>query len=253
MRTRLASNKEKLRASTQECVRLRKDNVYKKLLRLRRKARETGEKLGNVQAQVVDVQSQMLEERNKKRKYQQVASKSEAKRRKLENDLEEVTAALETEQNENIATPELRNNKGHFKEEVVMCVMELNGECEVPARRCSFVIQTVAHHLFKTDLPGSALPSKTSLRFVHQTHAVAKLQIADALTSNKYDLHADGTSRSTKKYIGFQVTLEDKSTLGLGFDPVAHDTAQTILDLALHKLSELSLFTLLTNPRRNSK
>ena len=41
--------------------------------------------------------------------------------------------------------------------------------------------------------------------------------------------------------MGFQVTLENKKTLALGFEPVAHETAQTLLDLALTKLEELSL------------
>ena len=123
-----------------------------------------------------------------------------------------------------------------------MCVMELTGECEVHACRCCPVIQTVARRLFQTDLPDNMLPSKTSnLRFADQTHAVAKMHVAGKLATKKFDLHADGTSRSTKKYVGFQVTLQDKKTLALGFDPVSQETAQTLLDVSLSKLEEFSL------------
>ena len=38
-----------------------------------------------------------------------------------------------------------------------------------------------------------------------------------------------------------QATLEDKTTLSLGFDPVANETAQTVLDLALQKLNDYAL------------
>ena len=56
----------------------------------------------------------------------------------------------------------------------------------------------------------TALPSKTSnLRFADQAHGIARLHISEALS--------------------------------LGFDPVANETAQTVLDLALQKLNDCAL------------
>ena len=47
-----------------------------------------------------------------------------------------------------------------------------------------------------------------------------------------------------------QVTLKDKRTLCMGFDPVAHETAQTLLDLAVNKLTE---FAVLNSPEDSAK
>ena len=112
--------------------------------------------------------------------------------------------------------------------------MELVGEHEVPVRRCSDIIKTVSRSFFNVHFNDSALPSKTSnLRFADQAHGIARLHISEALSQKRFDFHVDGTSKNTKTFEGMQATLEDKTTLSLGFDPVAIETAQTVLDLAL--------------------
>ena len=235
------SLRKTLKEKRTECIQLRKCNLYARCMRLKRKLDEKNEEVKRLQS----VEQNLEEEKSKKRKYQVYASQMNKKRKKTEDDLfaaQEIIQALTDENNAAQFVPETRNAKGHFTEPVVMCVMELMGECEVPARRCSPVIQTVARRLFQTDLPDNMLPSKTSnLRFADQTHAVAKMHVAEELATKKFDLHADGTSRSTKKYVGFQVTLQDKKTLALGFDPVSQETAQTLLDISLSKLEEFSL------------
>ena len=66
----------------------------------------------------------------------------------------------------------------------------------------------------------------------------------------QFDLQCDGTSRSNNKFDGMQVTLKDKRTQCMGFDPVAHETAQTLLDLAVNKLTE---FAVLNSPEDSAK
>ena len=73
----------------------------------------------------------------------------------------------------------------------------------------------------------------------------AKLQIADQLGKQEFDLHCDGTSHSNKKCVGMQVALKNKRTLCIGFDP-----AQTLLDLAKNKLTE---FAVLNSPQDSAK
>ena len=86
------------------------------------------------------------------------------------------------------------------------------------------------------------LPGRiTNLRFADQSQSLAKMQVAEAMSTQHSDLHADGTTKKQQKYVGLQVTLENKQTLSLGFNAVAHETAQTILDLTLDRIQEFSV------------
>lgn len=86
------------------------------------------------------------------------------------------------------------------------------------------------------------LPGRTTnLRFADQSHSLVKIQVAEAISTQHFDLHADGTTKKQKKYVGLQVTLDNKQTLSLGFNAVAHETARTILDLTLDRIQELSV------------
>ena len=60
------------------------------------------------------------------------------------------------------------------------------------------------------------------------------------MSSKKYDLHCDGTSRAREKFVGQQVTLEDRSTLSIGFQIVAREDAQSLLQLSVMMLEELA-------------
>ena len=92
--------------------------------------------------------------------------------------------------------------------------------------------------------------SSQVIRFADQSHGLAKLQIADELGKQEFDLHCDGTSCSNKNLVVMQVTLKNKTTLSMGFDPVAHETAQTLLDLAINKLTK---FAVLNSPQDSAK
>ena len=67
------------------------------------------------------------------------------------------------------------------------------------------------------------------------------MQVAEAMPTQHFYLHADGTTKKHKKYFGLQVTLDNKRTLFLGFNAVAHETARTILDLILDRIQEFSV------------
>ena len=239
MRSSLAHH---LREKRRECSALKQSNLYRRCSRLKVKLNQLTQQL----AALSTVQEELQEEKSKKRRAQVSCSQLQAKRRKLEKDvqrLEEVNNSFRALEHEatSVIPPPTRDETGKFTESVIRCVMELVGENEVPARHCSEVVRTVARTMFGVNFEDHSLPSKTSaLRFTEQIHPVANLHIAEELSQQHFDLHIDGTSKNTKKYVGMQVTLEDKTTLSLGFDPVAHETAQTLLDLALSKLLELA-------------
>ena len=84
---------------------------------------------------------------------------------------------------------------------------------QVSTENCPCIIKTVAKYLFDVDIPLSSLPSeRTVRRYADQGHVLAKIQDAEAVVSNTFDIHSDGTTRNKRKYIGYQVTT---SVVGL--------------------------------------
>ena len=171
-------------------------NVYRRYCRLQTQC----DNLKEQRATLDGVSFQLEKERKKKRNYQIKACKADAKRRKLEDDLAQAEDTIVDllEQCKNMQeVPETRTMSGYFKDFVIKCIYQLIGECEVPAGRCRQVIQTVSNHIFSVTFPDDALPAKSSnLRFADQSHGLAKLQIADELGKQEFDLHCDGMSRS---------------------------------------------------------
>ena len=62
------------------------------------------------------------------------------------------------------------------------------------------------------------------------------------MESTNITLHTDGTSRQKKTYIGQQLTLDsgETETLSLGIRTVATEDSQTLLDLTVTHLEEIS-------------
>ena len=92
------------------------------------------------------------------------------------------------------------------------------------AENCPHVINTVAKYLFDVDIPLSSLPSERTVRsYADQGHVLAKIQVAEAVESNTFDIHSDGTPRDKRKYIGYQATTSE-GPLSCGFTTVASNT-----------------------------
>ena len=63
------------------------------------------------------------------------------------------------------ATPSLKEGV-KFTDSVVVCAAHLIGECDVAAGSCGKIIQSVARHIFDTEITEEDLPSKRSaIRF----------------------------------------------------------------------------------------
>ena len=169
----------------------------------------------------------------KKRLEDQVIANRELKHEMKHQAVREIVQIVETE------VPDLKVD-GKFVDNVVICVAQLMGEYDIAAHYCASIIECVAKHIFHCSIPPSQLPSKSScLRFINIGHVIAKLHIREETSTNKFDLHTDGTSRSKLKYVGQQVTLCDKTTLSLGFILVAREDAKCLMQITLDIFEEL--------------
>ena len=142
---------------------------------------------------------------------------------------------------EEVPVLHLKDERGHFKKEAIVCVMQLVGENEVPPGRCGSVIQTVAKHVLNAVVPESHLPSMRSAeRFADHGHVIGKIHIAETLLeSENWDLHTDGTSRCGKKFVSQQMNVPGKA-LATGFIPVSTENTTTLVDITMNLLHELS-------------
>lgn len=132
---------------------------------------------------------------------------------------------------------------GHpFTDSIEKCVMQFVGECDIPATKCAEVIQSVAKWIFDKDIHLSDLPSSsTAVNMMDRAQVLAKHQVAEEiLGSSRWDLHSDGTSRDTKKFMGCQVTLDSGKSLSAGFTSIATEDSATVLDNAISMMHELS-------------
>ena len=110
---------------------------------------------------------------------------------------------------------------------------------QVSAENCSRIIQIVDKYMFNTEISTDALPSeRTVCCHADQGHFLAKQQVAEAAATHIFDLHADGTSRDKKKFVGMQITTSEGS-LSCGFKTVAAENASGLVETTLNLLQEL--------------
>ena len=119
--------------------------------------------------------------------------------------------------------------------------MQLQGDGNVPAGKCTKVIQIIAENLSKTTFDDKDLPcQQTALNTADEGHVLAKIQATEQmLTAANYMLHADRTRRNGQKIVTHQISLDNGSTLSLGFTTVATENADT-KDTTVQLLRELT-------------
>ena len=77
---------------------------------------------------------------------------------------------------------------------------------------------------------------------IDEVYVVAQVQVMEGiLNSNDATLHSDGTRRDHKKIVSHQLSLSNGKTFYLGYAPVASENANTLLDLSLSLLHQLSV------------
>jgi hypothetical protein len=122
----------------------------------------------------------------------------------------------------------IKDDHGHYTDNMKRCVIQLMGESDVAAGKVGQVIRTVTTQLMGKPVEIKDLPSKTTaLRYADMGLALTKLQIVEELTSQPFDLHTDGTTRDHRKFVGYQATLGDQRQLSMGFVPVDREDSDT--------------------------
>ena len=143
---------------------------------------------------------------------------------------------------------------GLFTDAAKVCIMTLCGEHEIAAKRCGKVIETVCQTILDAKVSEADLPSERTVgRCVDMGQVLTKMQIAETLTSSdKYDLHTDGTTILGKKVVTQQVTTDSGCTLSCGFTVVASESAETLVSVATSFLEELT-FVYETEEKKHEK
>ena len=155
--------------------------------------------------------------------------------------VQENLALLQEDRPVTIQTTVPRENN-RFSDEIRRTVLTLQAEGNVPATRCADVIRIVSSTLFNVHIPASDLPCpQTSINISGEGAVLASVQATEAvLNSENCTLHTDGTSRSQKKFVSQQFTLDNKVTITLGHRTVAAEDAVTLLDITIKQLEEMS-------------
>lgn len=163
---------------------------------------------------------------------------------KEENDelklqLQELNAELHNVAPRQVQT---RTGKNRFTDKIRKALLQLQSEANVPSSQCSTVIQIVSKHVFDVDISTTDLPcTQTVINVADEGHVLTKYEAGEKmLQAENYTVHSDGTSRNGDKIVGHQVTLDNGTTLSLGFSTVATEDAQTLLDTAVQLLQEIS-------------
>lgn len=219
-----------------------KSRTYKENTYLRKENQALGRQVNHLEQQVSDLKTttsfQSLSELKRKVDNEQaLKSKWKRKYKDLEDSLIDVTE--EPEQDESLTNlRESRHNK--FTSDVRLTYMALQGEADIPASKCSKVVDIVSRHLHGKKLKG--LPCTSSvLNMADEGHHVAKQQIADKILSSKhFTLSSDGTSRQKQHYMERHITLDDGTMLNLGFSEIASDDAKSMLEHAIEILDEIT-------------
>lgn len=138
-------------------------------------------------------------------------------------------------------TFQTKSNERIFTNNIRPCIIELSG-LEVAVEKVSPVIATVSKHLFGRKLEKSELPTSTTVQsIVDEGHFLAKTCISEQLAETEnWGLNRDGTTRRKKKILDTTVTLSSGDILSLGFNVVAHETAEAINNITKRHVTELA-------------
>ena len=120
-------------------------------------------------------------------------------------------------------------------------MIALQGDGNVPATKCNFVIRTVAGKIFSVKYGEKDLPcTSSSLNIADEGHFLSKLQATERiLATENCTIHTDSTSSSETKFLGYQVSLDTGETLSVGFMAVATEDAATLMDVPIQLFKEI--------------
>ena len=242
---------------------IRRLNPYR-VNKLRNTLEKTRKDLRSVENSLAATETMLKEERNNLQRARVQASKLKATVTKQERENAELKQQVQDLIHElhlvdaegSVPRPQLRASKNRFSDRVRQTVITLQGDGNVPATKCNFVIRTVADQLFGIHFEEKDLPcTSSSLNIADEGHVLSKFQATEKmLATQNCTIHTDGTSRGGKKFLGFQVSLDTGETLSLGYQSVATEDSATLLDVTITLLEEIhQLYSLDMSPQEQDE
>ncbi|KAL8615928.1 hypothetical protein ACOMHN_034604 [Nucella lapillus] len=168
--------------------------------------------------------------------------KTEWQNEELKQEVQELRQIVSATTVEGLKAELRAGEKNRYSDSVRKTVMALQADANVAASQCGKVISIVGQHLFNVDLKEEDLPKlQTSINIADEGHFLAKFQATETiLAADNVTLHTDGTSRGAHKIVGQQITLDSGATLYLGLNTVATEDSETLLEVTIQMLQELS-------------
>ncbi|XP_012946168.1 uncharacterized protein LOC101863077 [Aplysia californica] len=192
------------------------------------------------EALVQKLKKQIKSEQNMKSFYKNIKSQ-------LSDALETAEAILEDEGKKEggYHVPVQLKNEGNknntYSDAVRVTYMALQGEAYVAASKCSTVVKIIAKHLFDTELSQKDLPCKQSaLNMSNEGNFLSRSQVVEEIRANEHFTFAtDETSRQKRRYLERHIVLSNSGMMSLGFQEVASETADTLLEKSICLINEL--------------
>ncbi|KAL8594767.1 hypothetical protein ACOMHN_047485 [Nucella lapillus] len=168
--------------------------------------------------------------------------KTEWQNEELKQEVQELRQIVSATTVEGLKAELRAGEKNRYSDSVRKTVMALQADANVAASQCGKVISIVGQHLFNVDLKEEDLPKlQTCINIADEGHFLAKFQATETiLAADNVTLHTDGTSRGAHKIVGQQITLDSGATLYLGLNTVATEDSETLLEVTIQMLQELS-------------
>jgi hypothetical protein len=97
-------------------------------------------------------------------------------------------------------------------------------------------------HVFRHKFDKKDLPSSTTIQsMVEEGHFIVKTFISEKLaTAENWGINHDRTTRRKKKIIDTSITIASNDIYSLGFNTVAHETAEAITNATKTHVTELA-------------
>ena len=243
-----------LKTKMREKVSLKPENAERRLKRSQNRQEvqdlymNTAENLDRIQNELKKKDSDLKTAKEEKRRIGRRATWQKAASQRYQNDKralkqDKTRLIWELGNLQAVQVLQLKDpTTGHFSRDSVKCIIELIGEHQVSASRCSEVIACVSKHLLKKEIPADQLPSlRTVLRYADKGHVLSKIQLSESLlNADHYDLHTDGTTKCGKKVIGQQMTTSTGQSVACSYSLVATEDTATLLDVTTNLLHELT-------------
>jgi hypothetical protein len=194
-----------------------------------------GNELEKLREEVANLKKQIGRERNMKSYFK---TKKKPDQSRSGECIEDVNDVVEVTSNEEVHLKDGKN----IKPNVRLCISQLTS-LETATHKVGPIINAVASNIFGVTFSEKELPGRqTCANNADQTHFLIKKYYGETLSKRKHlGYNKDGTSRKKRKIVNAAITVDTGEIFPLGFTRVAHETGETIANVAKDSFQELAM------------